>query len=238
MHRHMLKIWILSVLVLIVTFLFGLGTNRIITVMQENTPIRNRKIVVIDAGHGGEDGGASSATGVLESTVNLQMAKRLNDICHLIGIETVMIRDTDTSVYTTGKTLAQKKVSDLKNRVERINSLENQILISIHQNYYTDNRYTGAQVFYSPAEGSRQLAEFLQEELIRTVNTQNNRNVKAADGIYLMQNIQCPGVLVECGFLSNPAEAAKLTQPDYQKQLCCVIASVCSQHLHRDKTLA
>ena len=231
------RLWIAAVLVLSIYLGIGISTNSIITVMQENIPLSDRKTVILDAGHGGEDGGASSQDGKLESMINLELAKRLNDLMHLIGIQTVMIRDTDRSVYTSGNSLSEKKISDLKNRVEMINTLDQQILISIHQNYYTDSRYSGAQVFYAPTDGSRELAERLQSALIASVNPGSTRQIKRADGIYLMQHIDCPGVLIECGFLSNLAEAEMLSEPEYQKKLCCVIASSCSRYLFQEQSV-
>ena len=129
-----------------------IGSGAVTASVQSEGVERNHRIV-IDAGHGGIDGGATSCTGVLESTINLQIALRLNDLMHLLGYETVMIRTTDTSVYTEGNTIAAQKVSDLKERVRIVNETENAILISIHQNIFPDSRYDGAQVFYAPTEG-------------------------------------------------------------------------------------
>ena len=185
--------------------------------------------IVIDAGHGGVDGGATSCTGKLESAYNLEIALRLRDLCHLLGYPTRMIRTTDTSVYTKGNTIAAQKMSDLKERVRVVNESERNLLVSIHQNNFSDSRYSGAQVFYAGTEGSRELAEALQSALTKSLNPISKRKVKKAEGIYLMEHITNPGILVECGFLSNPEEEAKLNDPDYQKKLCCVIAAtVCS----------
>lgn len=203
--------------------------SRIVTTITENTPITNNVCFIIDAGHGGVDGGATSYTGVLESAINLEIALRLNDLMHLLGLETLMIRETDISVYTTGDTIAAKKVSDLKERVRIVNQTSNAVLISIHQNHFSDSRYSGAQVFYS-GNSSRQLGTQMQNALVKHLNPQNNRKSKRADGIYLLENIRCDGILIECGFLSNVSEEAKLRDPVYQKRLCCVIASVLSNY--------
>ena len=104
------------------------------------------------------------------------------------------------------------------------------ILLSIHQNTFPDSRYSGAQVFYPPTEGSRELAEALQKALISTLNPGSNRQVKKAEGVYLMAHISCPGVLIECGFLSNPEEESRLRSPEYQKALCCVIAATAAEY--------
>ena len=206
-------------------------SNARTTAVQTNT-VQREHTIVVDAGHGGIDGGATSCTGVLESALNLEISLRLNDLLQLLGMETVMIRTTDTSVYTEGNTIAAQKVSDLKERVRIVAETDNAILVSIHQNTFSDSRYGGAQVFYAATQGSRELAHLLQSSLSETVNPGSNRKCKKADGVYLMEHIDATGVLIECGFLSNPEEEAKLRSEDYQKKLCCVIASVLSQHLN------
>ncbi len=188
--------------------------------------------IIIDAGHGGEDGGATSYTGTLESQINLEVSRRLNDLMHLLGYRTTMIRTTDTSVSTTGDTIAQRKMSDLKNRVAVVNQTDNALLVSIHQNLFSDGKYSGAQVFYAPTQGSKDLAEKIQRSMIDAVNPGSKRGIKGADGVYLMQHINCTGVLVECGFLSNPQEAVLLESPPYQKKLVCVIAAAISDYLN------
>lgn len=222
----------INIFVLCVLLLSAIAGNKVITVISENAPITQRKCVIIDAGHGGEDGGATSCTGVLESTINLEIALRLDDLMHFLGIDTIMIRKTDESIYTEGNSIAAKKVSDLKQRVKIVNETENAILISIHQNHFSDSRYSGGQVFYSATPGSEQLANKLQTAIVQTLNPGSNRQAKKADGVYLMQNIRSTGILIECGFLSNQQEEAKLRSESYQKNVCCVIASVLSCHLH------
>lgn len=202
-----------------------------VTAIKQNAPVERRYCFVIDAGHGGVDGGATSCTGILESTLNLEIALKLNDLMRFLGFDTVMTRTTDTSIHTKGQTIAAQKVSDLKERVRIVNETENAILISIHQNTFSDSRYGGAQVFYGANGDSRQLAELLQNALAQTVNSGSNRKCKTSKGIYLMEHIDQTGVLIECGFLSNPQEEAKLRDDAYQKQLCCVIASTVSSYV-------
>lgn len=218
----MLPFYLLAMIVFIGIAAYG---SESVTTAIQTGPVDRDHIIVVDAGHGGIDGGATSCTGVLESTVNLQIALRLNDLLHFLGYETVMIRSTDTSIYTEGSTIAAQKVSDLKERVRICNETENAILISIHQNTFSDSRYGGAQVFYADTEGSRELAEKLQTGFCTTINPGSNRKCKKANTVYLLENIHCTGVLIECGFLSNPEEEAKLREKDYQKKLCCVISS-------------
>lgn len=231
MKKHM-PAMILCYILVLSCFLGGtMGGNYLVTVMAENKPIQRQHRLVIDAGHGGEDGGATSCTGVLESQINLEISLRLNDLFHLLGYETVMIRTTDTAVYTQGDTIAQKKISDLKQRVKLVNETENALLISIHQNQFQESKYSGAQVFYAGNADSQALAKEVQSMLVQTLNPGSNRKSKPSSGVYLMEHIQHPGILVECGFLSNPGEEAKLRTPEYQQKLCCVIAAAVSRFL-------
>lgn len=205
--------------------------SRAVTVISENLPFEREHCIVIDPGHGGEDGGATSCTGRLESEYNLAIARRLNDLLHLLGYQTRMTRSSDVSIYTTGDTIAKKKISDLKERVRIVNETGNALLISIHQNQFGDSRYSGAQVFYAKTDGSKELGQSLQTKLVENLNPGSKRKSKPISGVYLMENINCTGVLIECGFLSNPGEEARLRNGEYQKKLCCVIASTIGQHL-------
>lgn len=206
-------------------------SNRAVTTMAENTPLNGRVEIIIDAGHGGEDGGAVSYTGVYESKINLDISVRLHDVLRFLGYQTQMIRTEDVSMHTEGDTIAAHKVSDLKNRVEIINKRSNALLVSIHQNSFQQSQYHGAQVFYANDPSSKELGESLQASLIRTLNPGSNRSAKRASGIYIMEHIQCTGILVECGFLSNAEEEAKLREGEYQKKLCCVIGSALAQFI-------
>ena len=225
------KLWCLYILIVVGTLAIAEWGSRAVMTMVQTVPVKRETCVVIDPGHGGEDGGATSCTGRLESTYNLEIALRLNDLFHLLGCDTRMIRTTDTSVYTKGETIAQKKVSDLRERVRIINETENALLLSIHQNNFSDSRYSGAQVFYAGTDGSEELAKLLQSHLVSALNPGSNRKSKKSDRVYLMEHIDCTGVLIECGFLSNAAEEAKLKSADYQKKLCCVIAATVREYL-------
>lgn len=221
----------LLLVVMTAVFLIALAGNRVYTVFSENQPIKNRTVVIIDAGHGGVDGGATSRSGVLESQINLEISLRLNDLMHLLGVKTKMIRTTDCSIYTQGNTIAAKKVSDLKERVRIVNEMQNAYLISIHQNYFPDEECEGAQIFYNSLNDSKVLAQHMQQQLIDTLNPGSKRSAQSARGIYLMENVNCSAILIECGFLSNPKEDVQLCNAVYQKNLCCVIATTFSNHL-------
>lgn len=205
--------------------------SRTATTFAELKKVDDTFCVVIDPGHGGEDGGAVSCSGIPESTYNLDISRRINDLLNLLGYKTKMIRVADISIYTKGKTLSQKKASDLKERVRIVNETSGALLLSIHQNYYSDSQYTGGQVFYAKTEGSEQLAKKLQTEFTSKLNKGSRRQAKEISGIYLMERISCPGILVECGFLSNPQEEALLRDSAYQKKLSAVIAATISQYL-------
>lgn len=219
-------------LVLLFFLILGLIGNDAVTTIALQSTLPDRHCIVIDAGHGGIDGGTTSCTGILESTLNLEIALRLDDLIHLLGYDTVMIRTSDISVYTEGETIAQKKISDLKHRVKVVSETENALLISIHQNHFTDSQYKGAQVFYPATQGSDLFAKKMQTNLVSVLNPGSNRKCKKASGIYLIEHIPCTGLLIECGFLSNPEEEAKLRAGEYQKILCCVIAATVSEFLN------
>lgn len=225
--------YVLTILGVLVAAQWG---NRTATVLAQTTPVVREHCLILDPGHGGEDGGAVSRTGKLESNYNLEIALRLDDLLHLLGYETKMTRKTDTAIYKTGQTIAQKKVSDLKERVQIVRDTPGGLLISIHQNTFSDSKYWGAQVFYASTQGSQALAEALQNVLVQTLNPGSNRRAKKSEGVYLMEHIPKTGVLIECGFLSNGEEEARLSSPAYQKQLCCVIASTVAEYLCRQIT--
>ena len=178
--------------------------------------------IVIDAGHGGMDSGTTSVSGMPEKTVNLQIARRLEKLLLLLGRKPVMTRTGEGSIHTEGETIREQKRSDLRNRLAIIHARENSLLVSIHQNHFPDPRYTGPQVFAAGDETSRLFAQVLQRRLNTALGT--TREWKVSSGVYLMEHLTCPGVLVECGFLSNPGEDQKLQTPEYQKALCCILA--------------
>lgn len=222
---YLKRFWLLYAVTAAVFVLICVKGSEAATTMAESAPFPRQHVFVIDAGHGGEDGGAVSCTGVKESGINLQIALRLNDLMHLLGHKTVMIRTTDCSVHTGGSTIAQRKASDLQHRAAIVRQAENSVLVSIHQNHYAESIYSGAQMFYNDVPGSQELAQRLQEQFVTILNPGSHRKCKPVADIYLLEHIDRPGVLVECGFLSNPEEEQRLRQADYQKKICCVIAA-------------
>ena len=183
-------------------------------------------VFVLDAGHGGADGGTSSANGVLESDINLAITLRMRDLFTLLGQPTVLTRRDENSLADDpSASIRQQKVSDTKNRVALVNSIENARLISIHQNALAGHPSVhGAQVFYNAVGDSSTLAETMQQDLNQTVNVGNEKGKKPiSKDIYLMSHVTCPAVLVECGFLSNTAESEILQTPSYQMLLAMTI---------------
>ena len=201
----------------------------VLPVIRENEPCFHparyqNRILIIDAGHGGEDGGAISVTGTSESHINLAIALKLESLCGLFGMDTRMTRRDDVSLKDPdAATLAQKKRTDLQNRVALINSTENAVLISVHQNYFEGNN-KGAQVFFAPTANSEAWALHCQQIMVDSLDPSNHRKAKPiSKDIYLMSHITCPGILVECGFLSHPEEAKKLEDDQYQTKIALSI---------------
>lgn len=231
--KKIASVLLFYVLIISVFLLAAYWGSSATTVIARKIPLERNHTVIIDAGHGGEDGGAISCTGKPESSYNLEIALRLDDLMHLMGIHTIMVRTTDTAVYTQGNTIASKKISDLKKRVSIVNDTDNAILLSIHQNTFPESQYSGAQVFYTSHGEGKELAEMLQAAFCQTINPGSRRSCKRGEGIYLLEHIERTGVLIECGFLSNPAEEAMLSETAYQKKLSCVIASTVCNFLDR-----
>ena len=203
------------------------GRNEPVSVMVSGN-LPDGCLFVIDAGHGGEDGGAVSDDGTTESTINLEIALRFRDLMRFFGQNTAMIRSEDISVSTPGlTTFRQRKASDLKNRVDFVNSHENAVLISIHQNSLPAvPTVHGAQVFYNAENGADELAERIQDVLNSTINPKNEKNTrKIPDSIYLMKHSNAPAVLIECGFLSNASETKRLKLPSHQLKIAVSILS-------------
>ncbi|WP_458463789.1 N-acetylmuramoyl-L-alanine amidase [Paenibacillus sp.] len=232
MNRKRLTQRIIISIAILIAFITALFMRRKDLTDVFHSQILSGNTVVIDAGHGGIDGGAVSCTGTFESNINLEIALKLDDLMHILGLRTIMIRDTDKSIHTEGETIAGKKVSDIRNRVQTINTTPGALLISIHQNSFPDQRYSGAQIFHNDTENSRELAAAMQNAMREYINPQNRRQIKRAAGVYLMDHINCDGLLIECGFLSNETEERLLRSIEYQNKLCCVIATVVSQYLN------
>lgn len=183
---------------------------------------KENKTIVIDVGHGGNDPGKVSTDGIQEKDVNLEIAGYLKDYLIAQDYTVYLTRETDCGLHDANA--SNKKTSDLKNRVLFFQEKNASLVVSIHQNSYSDTIQHGAQTFYySTSEPGKQLAECIQKSLLKMDDT-NTRTEKSSDSYYLLKNSTMPAVIVECGFLSNPEETAKLTDPNYQKKLAYAIS--------------
>lgn len=182
---------------------------------------------VIDPGHGGEDGGAVSPQGDKESALNLKIAQKTELILRFYGITPVMTRTEDISIHDkTAVTLREKKNSDLNNRVKIVNSIDNAVLLSIHQNTFEQSRVFGAQANYNGNPQSAALAELLQAKICEQIDLANTKKPRRIeDTILLMREVKNPAILLECGFLTNPDELGKLKTPEYQSKLAAALVS-------------
>lgn len=184
------------------------------------------RTIILDAGHGGADGGASGADGTRECDLNLAITLKTDAVLGLLGEHTMLLRSTDTDLSSAdAKSISQKKVSDIRRRVELVNSQPGALLVSIHCNTYSQEKYHGAQVFYTPAGTAKDFGETMQIALKTAVDPGNARMAKAiSPDVYLMNHIDAPGILIECGFLTNPEELSNLKDPGYQTRLAVTIA--------------
>ncbi len=190
-------------------------------------------VLVIDPGHGGADGGAVAADGTQESDINLDIALRLDALARFWGLDTVMTRSgTDIDYPSDAGSIAAKKVADQHARVGLINNTPGAVLLSIHQNKYPAAAPHGIQVFYGRAAGSDELAKLTQSNLTAQVSPENRRVAAPIDQrVYLMDKANCTAVLVECGFLSNPDDLARLQTDAYRLKLASVLLGSYLQYI-------
>lgn len=194
--------------------------------------------VIIDAGHGGEDGGCEGY-GLVEKDLNLDISLRLASLLRSNGINVVLTRETDVLLYDRNEDYeGRKKVLDLRKRLEIGESFEDAIFISVHMNYFPESKYSGLQVWYSKNdERSYSLANMIQSSVISSIQVSNTRKVKeATSSIFLLDNLTCPAVLIECGFLSNPEEARALGDESYRNQLTEVIFQAVMDYISQNNT--
>lgn len=179
----------------------------------------------LQSAHGGEDGGTQASDGTIEKDINLSIAEILRDMLIQGGFEVEMIREEDISVGDNSlETVRERKRSDLEKRVEIYNSDENNIVLSIHQNNFSESKYNGTQIFYSDNTESQELSEYIRQAVVGLVQPDNERQCKPADdSIFVLRNAKVPAIIIECGFLSNPQELEKLKDYEYQKEIAFAI---------------
>ena len=222
-----------SIIAIITAFLIILSAMLYLTFMANfsaaeasSMPI-TQKTVIVDAGHGGDDGGAIGIDGTVEKDINLDIALKLEKILKFYGFNVIMTRTQDVMTCDDGlDSLRKRKISDIHNRFELMRKNPDALFISVHQNKFDDSSQHGTQVFYSGNdERSKELAEAIQTSVTLTLQRKNDRVVKkSGSGIYLLYHAKIPAVLVECGFISNSDEVKKLKDESYRMKLAILIA--------------
>ena len=228
-----MKIGKKSIIAIITAFLIILSAMLYLTFMANfsaaeasSMPI-TQKTVIVDAGHGGDDGGAIGIDGTVEKDINLDIALKLEKILKFYGFNVIMTRTQDVMTCDDGlDSLRKRKISDIHNRFELMRKNPDAIFISVHQNKFEDSSQHGTQVFYSGNdERSKELSEAIQTSVTLTLQRKNDRVVKkSGSGIYLLYHAKIPAVLVECGFISNSDEVKKLKDESYRMKLAILIA--------------
>lgn len=226
---YILKFVIFNILFILIAsaiLLYGSRLSNSSEFLQYKSTARenNRIYIVIDAGHGGEDGGAQSADGLSEKTLNLDIAKKLYELFKLSDFTPVMVRDDDRLMYKLGEE-KRKKYYDIKNRIDFANDYPDSVFISIHQNKFPIEKYSGFQVYYSKNnEYSKIYADIVQDNVKSLLQKENKRMSKQADRkIKLLDNLYMPAILAECGFLSNTSEARLLSNDTYRSKIAYLL---------------
>ncbi len=218
LNRKKIRLMILGAFILV--FGFAFISDKKETVPTVSLPVAG-KTIVIDAGHGKPDEGAQSNNGTTEAETNLKIAIKLQNLLEQSGSSVILTRSDENAIYDVdAKTLKQKKISDIHNRVKIGNESSADIFVSIHLNKIPQQQYDGWQTFYNAksAEGKK-LAELIQNNLNDAIQKENNRVAKTIDNIYIIKNVEIPTTIVECGFLSNPEEEKLLLNDEYQNRL-------------------
>ncbi len=192
-----------------------------------------RQVIVLDAGHGGLDSGCVAVNGAYEKDINLDIVKDLRELLTLNGYKVICTREEDISMHDEGvEGIRNQKISDMENRLEVVKSYPDSVFLSVHQNLYTEPAYFGAQMFYTTNNSSnRRLAQIMQDRFA-ALQPGNDREIKLIDnGLYLFRTTEQPALLIECGFLSNPSDAEKLSDPEYRKKIAFTIYSGLTEYL-------
>lgn len=195
------------------------------TFLPASSAYNSRPTIIIDAGHGGFDGGAVASDGTVEKDINLSIAKKLCDMLNFNGYEVIMTRTEDIGTDSVDGSIASRKKSDLKNRLELMNKHSDSIYVSIHLNKFTTSAANGTQVFYSDNfDESIELGNCIQKSVVEKLQPDNKRVIKkGTPSTYILHNAKVPAVIVECGFLSNDTELKKLKDTEYQSQMAFAI---------------
>lgn len=220
-----LSIFLISYLIICISFVGIITRYNNSSTVSKVVDVDDFPVIIIDPGHGGNDGGAVSRNGVLEKTINMNIAEYICEFCKLSGVKCVLTRNSDYMLESEMNDSTSKKRSDLLARIEIASKYDNAYFVSIHQNYFPNSKYCGLQVFYSTNNHeSRTIAEKIRLNNKRILAPENDRESKPAGReIFVLDSLDIPAVLVECGFLSNSEEANKLNTPEYQKEIAFII---------------
>jgi len=224
-RRTMKKYVSLICLIFVAMSIFFLRDENYLPSIGQENAVKSRipkYVVVIDPGHGGFDPGKVGIGGELEKDINLSIALKLKSLLELNDCKVIMTRDTSEGLYSAGD--KNKKSADMRKRVEIIAQTKPDIAVSIHQNSFTSESSRGAQVFYHvKSKEGKELADIIQKQMKITMNDGNTREAKSNDTYYMLKKTECPLVIVECGFLSNHAEAKLLCEDTYQEKVAWAI---------------
>ena len=222
---------ILGGLLILMAFWCG---NKAVEYAGSRSIMLGERCVVIDAGHGGEDPGKIGINDALEKEINLQIAYMVKSYLEQNGVRVVMTREGDEGLHDPDA--SNKKVQDMKRRLEIIEEAAPELVVSIHQNSYPEEYVKGAQVFYyAQSTSGKALAERIQSQLVNKADKENKRQIKANDSYYLLKKTAAPIVIVECGFLSNREEAEKLCTEAYQQKIAWAIHMGILQYMNTGK---
>ena len=236
---YALSFAIFCIIAALISLIFIIPMNNFNFPMPSEDAVAKRNItVIIDAGHGGEDGGCEG-NGLIEKDLNLDIARRVASLLEEAGVKVVMTRDTDILLYDKNSDyVGKKKAQDVRKRLEIAQNQENPVLVSIHMNYFAQTQYSGLQVWYSKNDArSKILANLIQTGTKNALQPSNNRSTKeATSGIFLLHNATFPAVLIECGFLSNPEEARSLSDAEYREKLAKIFFNAIMTYISQNNT--
>ena len=231
-RRQIFKSSILVIIFSLILSSYCIGFRTFINRLEDTRAVEavlgqsDKKCLLIDPGHGGEDGGTVGVNGVLEKDLNLSLSEVLGTILEFSGYEIVQTRKEDKMLYDRNINFqGRKKMLDLKGRLEIAQTIEPDLFIGIHMNAFPEQKYSGLSVYYSKNQAkSKDAAEIIRANVKKNLQPDNNRETKAASSnIYILDRITCPAILIECGFLSNPQECEKLSSYDYRRELSFVL---------------
>ncbi|MGC6176584.1 N-acetylmuramoyl-L-alanine amidase [Lacrimispora sp. 38-1] len=212
----------MAVILLILVYVISSQAGKMAAVNNVPSVGKKRPVVVIDAGHGGNDPGKIGIDGSLEKDINLQIAMKLKKYLEASDVDVVLTRDNDNGLYSVKDN--RKKMADMTKRCEIINKTKPALTVSIHQNSYHQEEISGGQVFYyKKSEKGKKLAEIIQDRFDFLLGEKNTRLAKPNDNYYLLLHVRTPIVIVECGFLTNKKESALLNTEDYQDRVAWTI---------------